>query len=352
MQNYRKIRILFGVPAGDYYSRQFASVAAAMPEAEVYFLAFSWSTGIDIRKSKLRFAHIPWKYEGVQIPQNLPPVAEFTVRGFSQNTIPYSARKAFAALRVFIESEIVRFAPDIVVYGPIDHSICYLMDEIAKARGIPRAGILASFISDHFIVQSQGCGWIDYLKNAKIPDSITGENKISTNTAGPKFRSVHNSKTVWKKQFWIRGFERLIRVLGGGLTFDTLQSLSSLVVSKISPSKWFPNMETLESLDDIQTGCVLVALNQPALTTWESPTWIDLIALALEATPEGVPIVIRPHPSEVARELPKELGKTLCSRGVLISRAGYGPSLTSIIRQSRAVMTINSAVGMEALRWY
>lgn len=346
MSDYKKIRILFGVPEGDYFSRQFASVAAAMPDSECLFLAFSWSTGLDLRKSKLNFAHIPWKHTESQNTYELPPVTEFIARGYFQHAVPASAKEAFAALGNFIEKEISCFAPDIVVLGPVDNSICYLINNAAKIRKIPRLCLITSFIADHFIVQPQVDDWIDFLKKAEIPDSITGSRNISDDL---KLRALTRSKVIWKKQMWIRGLERLIRVGCAGVTFDTLQSLGSRVVSKIAPTKWFPNNKTLESTDDVQPGYVLVALNQPAQTSWDNPTWIDLINLALEATPEGTPIVIRPHPSETARKLPKELEKVFSSRGVLISRAGHGPSLTTLVQQCKAVMTLNSATGMEAL---
>lgn len=351
MDNPTKIKIIFGVPEGDVYARQFTAVAAAMPQAECLFLACSWSTGIDIRKAKYRFSNLYLKPAKFQAPKDLPPVAEFTIPGYLQYSIPDSAKKAFASLSAFIESEISRFAPDIVVYGPIDHSICYLMDKIAKTRGIPTVGIFSSYILDHFIVQSQGCGWTDYLRNFELTDNIASLNDgILTTHSVTQLRSLKgSSQTIWKKRLWIRGFERFFRVLCGGVTFDTLQSLSSLVLSKIAPAKWFPDIITLLSIDEIQAGCVLIALHQPALTSWGSSTWIDLIALALEATPEGIPIVIRPHPREVARPLPVEVATMLRSRGVRISRVGHGPSLTEIINQSISVMTLNSATGMEAL---
>ena len=161
-------------------------------------------------------------------------------------------------------------------------------------------------------------------------------------------RSIAKKKHTRKLSFWLTGIERTLRVLCGGASFDTLQSLSSVVVSKLAPPKWFPNIKTLETVEDLHSGCVLVASHQPS-HLWTNPTWVDLIKFALEATPEGVPIVIRPHPSEVSRRLPKDLENTLCSRGVRISRAFHGPGLAAILKQCRAMITLTSATGMEAL---
>ncbi len=269
---------------------------------------------------------------------------------YSQDTSPDSTRKAFAALSKFIEFELGKFSPDIVVYGPIDHSICYLMDKSAERRDIARIGIQPSFISNRFIVQSQGDNWMEHLRTADMPDLLEGRGAgVSQPNINGKFRRVPNSNNAWNLHLWIRGCESALRVLSGGTTFDTLRSLSSLIASKIASPRWFPNLKTLESLEDIKTGSVFVALNQPALTSWDSPTWTDLIALALEATPEDIVIVIRPHPSEAARELPNELERALRSRGALISRVGHGPSMAGIIQECRAVMTLTSGVGMEAL---
>jgi hypothetical protein len=349
-QTNKKIRIIFGVPDGDVYSKEFAAVAASMPDAECLFLAFSWSTGIYLRKLKLNCVCVPWKYRGQQIQEGLPPVAEFTVRGYSQNTIPCSFQKTFVALKSFVEFGINKFSPDVVVYGPIDQSICFLVDQAAKARSIPTIGIFKCFIPGHYFVHDLGTDWINYFKNAVITDSTARtDSKIDTTVSG-RIKSSINSTGIWNMLIWIRSFERILRILGAGLTFDTLPSLSRLALSKIAPSRWFPKNKTLESLDEIKEGCVLVVLHQPALAPWDGPNWKDLILLALEATPEDLPIVIRPHPRENARPVPEEMEMTLSARGVLISRPDHGPTLTAIIQNSRAVMTLSSATGLEALQ--
>ena len=150
----KRLKILFGVPEGEYIARQFACIAAAMSDAECRFLGFSWCTGLDLRKMGLDYAHIPWRCIKSQIPDVIPPLFEFINRGFEHDTVPYSARQALETLAVFIEREIEHFSPDIIVYGPIEHAVCYLMDQKAKARGIPRVGIQTSFVANHFIVQT------------------------------------------------------------------------------------------------------------------------------------------------------------------------------------------------------
>ena len=345
----RKLKILFGVSEGENYARQLAAIAAAMSDAKCRFIGFSWSTGRDLREKGLDYTHIPWKYGGVQIPYDVPAVGEFTARGYRQDTTPYSAREALGALTAFIEREIELFSPDIVVYGPIDHAICYLMDENAKTRGIPRIGIQPCFVMDHVIAQSHGGNWEHHLRDAIIPESYNDKSlEVGVPIPGVSLRLISNKKTIWKLSLWIRGIECALRVLSGGVSFDTWQSLASLFISKVAPKKWFSNFKTLESVEDVNHGCVLVALHQPSLPG-NFPTWVDLIAFAVKATPEGVPIVIRPHPVEVARQIPKDLENALRSRAVLISRADHGPSLPGLLKQCRAMITISSAIGMDAL---
>jgi capsular polysaccharide biosynthesis protein len=345
----KRLKILFGVPEGEYIARQFACLAAAMPDAECRFLGFSWCTGRVIRKAGLDFAHIPWQHVESQTPDSIPAVFEFIDRGYRQDTVPYSARRTFGALSAFIEREMERFEPDIVVYGPAEHAICYLMDQNAKTREIPRLGIQTSFIANHFIVQTQGPGWENDLRSAEIQD-ISDSTSLETcsSLSSVRARNFANARHIWNLSFWLRSIERTIRVLGGGASFDSIPSLWSTIVSKFAPPKWFPTIETLESAEDLQSGCVLVVLHQPSLF-WTSPTWVDLITFALEATPEDVPLVIRPHPSEVARRIPRDLEDTLRSRGARISRAFHGPSLATLLQRCRSVLTLTSATGMEAL---
>jgi hypothetical protein len=346
----KKPRVLFGVPEGDYYAQQFVAVASAMPDAECRFIGFSWSTGLEIRKAGLHYSHVAWWSRASVPPQLVPHVADFTVRGYTQGTVPKSTKRAFAALDDFIESEVEKFTPDVVVYGPIDHSICYLIDKCASRRGIPRLGIQPSFISNHFIIHSQGEHWVEHLRTAELPDYSDFEVlKGSPPKVNGLLRRVTNSKPVWDLHLWIRGAECAARVLSGGTSFDTLQSLTSLFISRIIPPKWFPLVETLKSLEDVKKDFVLVALNQPALGSWDSPNWVDLVTFAVKATPEDTLIILRPHPSEVTRVVPTELKDLLHSRNVRVSRAGCGPELEEIIQHCKAVVTLSSSIGMEAL---
>lgn len=339
------MRIVFGVPDDDAFSRFLPRIASSLPEAECLFLGFSWSTGIDIRKSRARFKHSPLKHIPTHVPHTMPYYADLVGRGYSQDSIPNSAKRAFATVKAFLDTEIDRFIPDVVVTGPCECVICHLLTEIAKARSIPVVSIQTSFMSDYYLIHSQGGNWIDYFTNAQLPDLSSEQHTAAT----PVFRSVAGSGSGLKKRTVIKGFERLVRLAFKGVSHDTWEVFTSRIISQFLPKKWFPTIKTVESIDDIEPDCVLVVLNQPALTPQDSPTWIDLVTLALEATPEEVPLVLRPHPCEPARDLSLELENALRLRNVLVSRAECGPNLSSIIRHCRAVLTLNSAVGMEAL---
>lgn len=344
----RKSRVLFGVPEGEYYAREFAAVAAAMPEAECRFLGFSWSTGTAVRKAGGSYAHMPLRSRtGEEVLA--PPVTEFTSRGHTDVSTPASARRAFSAFSAFLEAQVDEFQPDLVVYGPIDHSVCFLLDRIAQGRGVSRLGLQPSFVSNRFIVQSHGPGWVEQIRSAQLPERQPAGAEASSERGVVVPRRVPGSKSIWSRHLWVRGAESALRVLTGGVTFDTCKSLWFLFTSWVAPRKWFPELETLQSLEQRQRGYVLVALHQPALCPWGSPTWLELVDFALASTPEDVVIVLRPHPVEPAVRLPEGLLAKLWARGARVSRAGDGPDLADVIRNCRALITLNSATGIEAL---
>jgi hypothetical protein len=338
-------RIIFSLTGNNAISKLFSSAATAMPEAECLFLGFSWTTGYGINKFKLKFKSTPIRHIEAELPQTIPHLSDFVGRGYSNNAIPDSAKKSFASVKSFVEGEFDRFTPDVVVTGPYESVISYLLCESAKARSIPTITIQTSFMSDYYIIHSQGYDWIDYLTSYQIPEPLNAYCTIDK----PVLRLASGSRSIWEIPTFIRGVERLLRLAVKGVSFDTWGALASRAVEKISQKKWFPSIRSLESIEDIESDYVLLALNQPALTPSDSPTWIDLVTLALEATPEEIPIIVRPHPSEPARDLPTELENALSSRTTFISRAGHGPSLPLIIQHCRAVLTLNSAIGMDAL---
>ena len=343
----RKQKILFGVAEGDYYARVFVAVAEAMPEVEFRMVGFSWSTGGAAREAGVAYAHMPFRPRiGGLDP--VPPVAEFTSRGHTCLSVPASARRAFSAFSAFLEAQVDEFQPDLVVYGPIDHSVCFLLDRIAQGKGVSRVGLQPSFLSNRFIVQTYGPGWVEHIRGAQLPEQqLTLAEDVFKRGVMP--RRVSGSKSIWSRHLWMRGAESALRVVTGGNTFDTCKSLWSLFTSWVAPREWIPELETLQNLEQLQRKYVLVVLNQPALCPWGSPTWLDLVNFALASTPEETAIVLRAHPAEPAVRLPEGLLAKLRARGAQVSRVGDGPGLTEVIRTCRAMITLNSSTGIEGL---
>lgn len=277
---------------------------------------------------------------------SVPYLSDFSYRGYFRHSIPESIKVSFSSAKFFVENEVSSFKPDIVVTGPVDHSFNYLLCESASEKGIPVLSLQTSFMSDHFIIHSQGKNWIEYFNTCPLPDFTPGSFPVQR--PAPRSAPVH--KITWKLPIFIRGGERLFRLATGGVSFDTWEVFASLAIKKFFHRRWFPCLPALKSIRDVADDYILVALNLPGYTQSESLTWIDLIVAALDAAPEEVPIVLRPHPSEQARPLPEHLQRRICSRkNVFVSIASVGPSLKSVLASCRVLLTLNSAVGMEGL---
>lgn len=345
-------RILIGVNEGEMAS-QLAHLAKAIPDATFKYLGFSWSTGHELRKMGLDFVHMPWRYRSKNKSKGIvltamPRLLEVAVPGYSEDSVPRAVARAYQELKEFIEDEIERFAPDLVIYGQMGYAVCRLLDEVAKGRGIPRMGLETCFVSDHYLVQSQGSDWQTYLQAIALSDLDLNKTSDGDAVSRMKLRTIKKGISAPRRfYFWIKHAERLGRTFSGGVSFETLPDLSSRMVSKMIERKWFPNHRTLDSIEMVRSGCVLVVLHQPLLS-WDQPTWTDLITFALEATPPDIPIVIRPHPGEKAKSVPKNLESVLKSRTVYISRT-QGPNLKELFQHCRAMITLNSALGVEGL---
>jgi hypothetical protein len=142
-----------------------------------------------------------------------------------------------------------------------------------------------------------------------------------------------------------------LRALPGASGIDTWKSLASPIWLRLARTRWFPHSPSLQSLAEIPQGCLLVALHQPFAGV-NVPPWQALIRYALRCTPPDLPIVIRPHPAEwPPAGANDEFGGVLSGRRVFVSRVGTGPHLHALFERSRAVLTIRSAVGAEALAY-
>lgn len=319
-----------------------------MPDAECRFLGLSWSAGRHLRRRGMDYAYLPWRGSVAVARDVMPPVAEFLGGGFTRDQLPARLLRAWGAACAFVEREIERFLPQVVVYGPAEHGICWLVDGAASARGMAKVGIQPCHLKGHFIAHPHGSHWQDILRSVTLPGP-SEKTDWPAQVPSLAFRSQsakRRNPLRWSN--WERALEYAARAVSGGNSFHTIGTLSSWIASRLAPRQWFPELETLSSTDNCGTGCVLVALHRPSIS-WGSPTWIDLIRFALEATPPDILLVIRPHPIESGQRVPEDVTRALRSRGARISRAGRGPTVAALFERTAAVLTLTSAVGLEAL---
>lgn len=344
-------RILFALPEGDMYAREFSCIARSLPEYESRFVGVSWSTGRLIRKSEFQFAYLPWHSAASNTAARLPPVAELVATASCEAEVPAAISATYGELVRLLETLFEQFDPDIVVHGPIEHAVCYEAERLARFRGVKHIGIQPSFLNDHFIVNEQGSNWEHELRAAQIPESASASEEChGTSIPLPRPRAILRRRTLRSVWMWIRGAEYAMRTAVGAYSFHSIRSLFSLLKAYLAPELWFPELKTLNCSDAPFDGdkCVLVALNRAPLR-WSPPSCEEVIAFALSAVPANIPIVLRPHPSEHPTRLSFELVQELRARGVMVSRATTGPLLADVLAHCRAVLTVNSAVGMEAL---
>jgi hypothetical protein len=111
--------------------------------------------------------------------------------------------------------------------------------------------------------------------------------------------------------------------------------------------KWFPWAPRLRP-ENWPKDFVLVTLHQPCLD-WEANDWRNLIEYCASAVPPSFTLVIRPHPTEAPQPISAELCQRLLARGVMISDPGALPGLGDLVERCRAVFTLTSATGFQAL---
>lgn len=337
----RRIRILFGVPGGDTESLEFNAAAEVLPDADIRFLSFLWSTGVYFRNRRMQFRHTPWKV-GNPVECALCDI-KLPIRGYTYENLPPSVKNTFFALQKWIRSQFAEFKPDVVVYGPTEHPICFIMDVIAEELKIPRLCIMSSFLKDHFLVQKDGAFTERGVLNQSVPEN---PDLLHQPVPARRLPPADNHKTEY---LWFSRLERIGRCLSGGSSFDTINLLLSRLIQKIVSKPWFSDCKPLLSLDDAGPDYLLVLLNQPVESLWHGPNCFDMVRLVLKAAPGNVPVVIRPHPHERRPTIPPDVEELLRSHDARISRISNGPDLSSLIKHCRAVITLNSATGMEAL---
>jgi capsular polysaccharide export protein len=117
---------------------------------------------------------------------------------------------------------------------------------------------------------------------------------------------------------------------------ETRRRHNKLDVGEIRcPYVFFP----LQVEDDSQ-----LLLHSPWVKSME-----QAVRCLLEAIPKGIQLVVKRHPSDRGKTPLQEIRNLLeAHEGAFISQG----TISDLLRESEAVVTINSSVGFEALTWY
>lgn len=260
-----------------------------------------------------------------------------------------SVQHAFSVLQRQIEREMDDFKPDAVVYLTAESALGYLMDTLARQKGILSIGLQTTFLRNSLLVHPFGRSWWKALRDMPVSPSL---NDHAEHDPIPLHvpRPTTAERFVRSGLVWMSRAERALRTLVGAPSFDTRAGLLSLVsVKGVGRPGYFPDLGTQDIGDDVPDDFVLVALHRPVLAKGQ-PTWLDLLRFAIEATPEDTLLVVRPHPDEPGRPVPERLIEALRNRGARVSRPRFGADLQALINRTRVVVTISSAAGMQALR--
>ena len=341
-------RLLFAV-GGDHLGQWLpVAIARALPDTECSFVGQLWSDGHLVRAAGFRYRYWPWSrsMQEAEVPSSLPNHVDFHIRKLAVSALPEQVRHAYGMLKTLAAQEFDRFQPDAVISLNADLALSQLLDDLARARGIPAVGLQTTFLRQALLIHTDGAQWWQALRDAELP--VTAVNKpIHTPISILKSQRVgfaHQRSRVWSARA-----ERLLRAALGAPSFDSVRGMfATLSRSHSQRLGGFPNLTTNDIGEHAPTGTVLVALHRPVLQAGD-PDWIDLLRFALAVTPADWPLVVRPHPAEPRLPLPDDLNQALIKRGVRVSRPGHGASLAHLLQTARLTITLNSATGMQAL---
>ena len=342
-------KILFAI-GGDFLGKWLpVCIAKALPHAECRFIGMLWSDGYFVRREGLSYKCWPWRFPEKLPADFIPNLTDLHIRGINPDAVPMSVQHTFSILQRQIEREMDDFKSDAVVYLTAESAIGYLMDTLARQKGILSIGLQTTFLRNSLLVHPFGRSWWKALRDIPVSPSL---NDHAEHDPTP----LHVPRPTTAERFVRSGLvsmsraERALRTLVGAPSFDTRAGLLSLVsVKGVGRPGYFPNLGTQDIGDDVPDDFVLVALHRPVLDEGQ-PTWLDLLRFAIEATPEDTLLVVRPHPNEPGRPIPVDLLAALRNRGVRVSRPGKGAGLNGLLKKSRAFLTLSSASGVQALR--
>lgn len=326
-------------------------IALALPETQCRFIGQLWTSGNFVRGAGLPYRCWPWTLPAAPGPSTLPNLTDFHLRGLRPDALPEPVRRAYGALQALAEREFDDFQPDAVLSLTAESALGHILDTLARPRGILSVGLQTTFLRQALLVHPYGADWWRALRDAELPATGCGTAAPLPNHPPPAVRPPSRLDGLRRRRMvWAARAERLLRSAVGAPSFDELGSLLALLgrSTQLRPGG-FADLGTADIGAEPPVGMVLVALHRPALPPGE-PDWIDLLRFALAATPLDMPLVIRPHPDEPQRPLPDDLALALRQRGARVSRPGQGAGLAVLLRHTRALLTLSSSAGMQALQ--
>ena len=341
-------RILFGT-GGDLLGQCLpVRIAQALPAVQCRFVGQLWTNGHFARQAGLDYRCWSWALTARNAPHPWPNFTDFQIRRLVPDMLSEPVRRSQEQLSTLVARELDEFQPDAVVGLTAETSLSYLLDRHARARGVVSIGLQTTFMRTALLVHDHGMDWWRHMQQTPIP--VSGEHLPPDR--GPSVPpGLAPQRRLWRaKLIWAGRLERTLRALVGAPSFDTIGSMfATLGASHTQKQGGFIDLGTPDIGEQPPAGLVLVALHRPVLQNGEAD-WVALLRFALAATPAHLPLVVRPHPDEPEHPLPPDLEQALRQRGVQVSRPGHGAGLEALVRQARAVLTINSAVGMQALQ--
>lgn len=258
-----------------------------------------------------------------------------------------STTKSDSCFRDFIREELNHFRPDVVIIDNPDSFEGQVTLKLVQQEEIPSLSLHTSFMKSRFIVrESTDRHWdrvIPLLSESTSAKEIT---KFAVRNGSPFYFEKFSCSS---RNIHIERLERLIRQLPLANRKEPIYSIILGLTRKFHKITWFPGFESLGDISEIENRYVMVLLHQPVFGSKGIQRY-DLIRIALQCIPQDTPVVIRPHPSEIATARDNdELKSNLASHKVFISRSEEGPTLGHLILKCKALITLSSASGFEAL---
>jgi len=331
----------------DWFERLFIHFARFVRSDNLLFVGLYWSDGWTIRRSGFNFRHVSFRCKPNKT-QSIPFVNEVAFRYSSKQKNNKVVKRAFGCCRSDIHRIFEDFNPDFVFYIGAESTVSFLIDEIATQKGIRCVGLQTGFMSNCLIAHEWGNCWTQKIQALSADTSVINSQATKSCRAHPSmiYRRV-NSSTNWKIENLLRWIERGWRLLSCGVSFDTLGFIVKRFYGKIFRRRWFPWLPSLANIEELGPNFILVVINQPVIES--ELTLCDLLNFAVEMAPLGTSILLRPHPSEAVTSIPAITRTKLLQRKVFVSRSRIGPNLDTQIHHCGVVLTMNSALGVEAL---